>query len=69
MEYSLQQQNNMTSEEKVIQLKKRIKEMKMIVNGELPDGRKEPSLDFTTNKPVPTHSDVDALKAKLLGRK
>jgi hypothetical protein len=40
----------------------------MSMAGELPDGRKEPQLDFSS-KSVPTHSDVDKLKAKLLGRK
>ena len=40
----------------------------MSMVGELPDGRKEPQLDFSS-KSVPTHSDVDKLKAKLLGRK
>jgi hypothetical protein len=42
--------------------------MKMSMAGELPDGRKEPQLDFSLQS-VPTHSDVDELKAKLLGRK
>ena len=71
MEYSLQQQNDdyiMDLEDRVLSLKRRIREMKMIMSGELPDGRKEPQLDFSS-KSVPTHSDVDKLKAKLLGRK
>ena len=42
--------------------------MKMIMSGELPDGRKEPTLNIPQQR-VPTHSDVDELKAKLLGRK
>ena len=42
--------------------------MKMSMAGELPDGRKEPQLELPVQR-VPTHSDVDELKAKLLGRK
>ena len=69
MEYSLQQQNNTDDlENKVLNLKRRIREMKMSMAGELPDGRKEPQLEFPVQR-VPTHSDVDELKAKLLGRK
>mgnify|MGYP003682111453 FL=1 len=69
MESSLQQQNNTDDlENKVLNLKRRIREMKMSMAGELPDGRKEPQLDFSLQS-VPTHSDVDELKAKLLGRK
>jgi hypothetical protein len=68
MEYSLQQQNDiMDLETKVLNLKRRIREMKMSIAGELPDGRKEPQLDFSLQS-VPTHSDVDKLKTKLLGR-
>ena len=68
MEYSLQQQNDiMDLETKVLNLKRRIREMKMSMAGELPDGRKEPQLDFYLQS-VPTHSDVDKLKTKLLGR-
>lgn len=71
MEYSLQQQNDdytMDIEDKVLSLKRRIREMKMILAGELPDGRKEPKLNVPVQS-VTTHSDVDKLKAKLLGRK
>ena len=47
MEYSLQQQNDiMDLETKVLNLKRRIREMKMSIAGELPDGRKEPQLEF-----------------------
>ena len=68
MEYSFQQQNDiMDLETKVLNLKRRIREMKMSMAGELPDGRKEPQLDFSLQS-VPTHSDVDKLKTKLLGR-
>lgn len=65
MEFLLQQQNDyiMDLEDRVLSLKRRIREMKMIMSGELPDGRKEPQIK------VPTHSDVGELKAKLLGRK
>ena len=58
----------MDLETKVLNLKRRIREMKMSIAGELPDGRKEPQLDFSSKR-LPTHSDVDKLKAKLLGRK
>tara|TARA_A200000159_G_scaffold109564_1_gene102400 strand:- start:209 stop:424 length:216 start_codon:yes stop_codon:yes gene_type:complete len=71
MEYSLQQQNDdyiMDLEDKVLNLKRRIREMKMCMAGELPDGRKEPKLNIPVQR-VPTHSDVDKLKDKLLGRK
>jgi hypothetical protein len=70
MEYSLQQLSDYTIdlEDKVLSLKRRIREMKMIMSGELPDGRKEPTLNIPQQR-VPTHSDIDELKAKLLGRK
>jgi hypothetical protein len=70
MEYLLQQQNDYTLdlEDRVLSLKKRISEMKMIVAGELPDGRKEPMVDIPVQR-VPTHNDINALKEKLLKRK
>jgi hypothetical protein len=69
MASSLQQQSDTIDlETKVLDLKRRIREMKMSMAGELPDGRKEPQLEFPVQR-VPTHSDVDELKAKLLGRK
>jgi len=63
-----QQSDTIDLETKVLDLKRRIREMKMSMAGELPDGRKEPQLEFPVQR-VPTHSDVDELKAKLLGRK
>ena len=63
-----QQSDTIDLETKVLDLKRRIREMKMSMAGELPDGRKEPQLELPVQR-VPTHSDVDELKAKLLGRK
>jgi hypothetical protein len=71
MEYSLQQQNDdyiLDLEDKVRSLKARIREMKLILNGERHDGKIERKLDVHGGPP-PTHSDIDNLKAKLLNRK
>ena len=68
MEYSLQQQNDdyvMDLEDKVRSLKARIREMKLILSGERHDGKIEPKLDFNRIT-VPTHSEIDKLKVKLL---
>ena len=71
MEYSLPQVNdeeyNFVLEEKVISLKTRIREMKMKIGDYDHQGRKEPKLDIPRNA-VPTHSDINAIKAKLLGQ-
>lgn len=71
MESLLQQQNDdyiLDLEDKVRSLKARIREMKLILNGERHDGKIEPKLDVHRGPP-PTHSDIDNLKAKLLNRK
>tara|TARA_B100000035_G_scaffold314014_2_gene329136 strand:- start:554 stop:772 length:219 start_codon:yes stop_codon:yes gene_type:complete len=71
MEYSLQQQNDIDYtiglEERVISLKARIREMKMKIGYIDHKGRKEPKLDIP-KQTVNQNSNIDAIKAKLLGR-
>ncbi len=67
----MQQQNDIDFtlglEERVISLKARIREMKMKIGYLDPVGRKEPKLDIP-KQTVTQNSNIDAIKAKLLGR-